>query len=150
VEGAGDAEAVRVEGGAVGRLGHQAADGPVSQDEPVHFLDDLAGMAAAEVGLGASVDLVDRELVQGGFDRPALVVLQGQASGRGLPWVEQRGDQTGARVGPGAGRVVDGVLDHADEEPSTLVRAGGCRGGAGRQERAVRAQFLGLATHGGA
>ena len=33
-------------------LGHQAADGAMGEGEAVDLLDDLAGVAAAEVGTG--------------------------------------------------------------------------------------------------
>src|SRR5213595_3917834 len=99
-EGTGEAQAIRVEVGAGRSLGHREADGQMRQRQAVDLLDDLARAAAADVQGRAAVGLVDLDLVGGGFDLPALVVLGRQRRGRGLLWVQQRGDQAVALLAP--------------------------------------------------
>ena len=86
-QGAGEAEAVWVDPVAQGGLIHHGANREMCEQQPVDFLDDLAGMLAAErTGM---CPLVDLDLIQGGFDLPPLMVGFGQPLGGEGPLIQQ-------------------------------------------------------------
>ena len=107
------ADAVRVKVAVQGGLMHQVADGVMGNQQSIEFLQHADRFQAAQGTSGQTlmgVDFIDDE-----FDFPAFVIGAGERVCRIAAGIEQGGEEAMGFAIPGQRRVLDGVLDDANQ-----------------------------------
>ena len=125
------------------RLNHQGSDEVVSDEETIDLLENADGSVTAQRSFGKLMgfDLVGRQFVL-----PACVIGPDDLPGGGVNGVEQGGDQTMFLPDVREAGVIQGVANHANDNPALPAATAGRRINV-CQDRAIGQRFQELRTH---